>query len=661
MIETAERHLNCNEELRKNISTFIEAFVKYYGEDKRKIIEEKFSKVTYIGYQTASGIRSNLSKIEKEKTNELINELLKENSLNLEIKDLYGTFPNIENDYLPIYRIKEYIETSTKSLEKLYQEQLEEGYNYITSYFPTITQEEFLEIGQNKNIPERLKNLPKIFLNNIEYYCDIDTVKNNKKRNYEKLKELLEKIFPEITQENFENYIKTDKMQELIKLSESALLVKDEFKLFKSRYEIYYQELEEYNKAEEQLKNTLHKKFIKENLHFISLDNNELINESDKKEFEEYLSTDKTYFYNKYLKSIFNTTLNMELDIEYFSEEYNEILNNSENDWKKNTIKEKRISYFKTLGIDLGDDYDSYINDEEIIKKWPNQEMVETLSKSRKNYLNQLKIEKLNYLKSYKKLREEINEKDLLLKDDEFNAYAYERQQTYIAPNIKKNNGTYDEHSLFVINFDNYTECKDHYIVHELNHIFELYISGIEGNELKCICGWDNTSSKINDDIEQNVLEDRDIRKYELFNEIMNEIIAQEISKLMHEENLHVFNTKEDAQYKHATSYEHTLFLVKEFYQEFKNEILESRINGKINIIYDTVGKENFDELNNLFTIYNENFSGPFTIYQVIGDIKDGKETNKTKLYFELMDKQHEIVEKMKIYKEINKKEEYTI
>ena len=62
-----------------------------------------------------------------------------------------------------------------------------------------------------------------------------------------------------------------------------------------------------------------------------------------------------------------------------------------------------------------------------------------------------------------------------------------------------------------------------------------------------------------------------------------------------------------------------------------------------------------------LFAIYEKNFSTPFTIYQVLDNIRNGNETKLTNLYYELYDRQHEIVEKMKLYKEMNKKEEYII
>lgn len=661
MIEQIEKRLNCNEELRKNISTFIEAFVKYYGEDRRKNIEEKLSKATYIGYQTINGIKSSIRNLEKIKSEELINELIENSTLKLTKEDLYDKYGTIDNKSSPIYELEEYIDLSIKSEEELYNEQIENGIEYIKNFIPNITREEFLEIGQNKNIPARLSQVPEILINNIINYCNRDNIRNKKERKYNQIHDLVQKIIPEITIENFNSYLNDEKMKELITLANKSLAKKEEYEQFKLKYSKYYEEIEKYDKESQNMKKELHKEFIKENLHLVDINNTKVISESDKKEFEDYLYKDSYSFYNKYLKSLFNSNLTFDLDIEAFSEEQEEILNSLENEWKSNTIKNNRINYFKSLGIDLGDDYEPYLNNEEVSKYWPKKEMVEQLRLSRKKYLNKLKTLDLNNIESYRKIREEINSKELIIKDDGYDAYSYERNGSYIAPNAIENGLTYDEHSLFVINFDYENKYQDHYIVHELNHVFELSLLEKNGNEIRYVSGWDDIICKIDEEMDENVLDDRNIRPYELFNEIINELIAQEISEIMHKEKLHVFNNEEEAKYQHATSYEHTFFLIKEFYDEFKNAILESRTNGNIDAIFNEVGKENFEDLNNLFAIYNEHFSGEFTIYKVLGDIKENKETNLTKLYFELMDKQHEIVEKMKMYKEMHKKEEYTL
>ena len=124
----------------------------------------------------------------------------------------------------------------------------------------------------------------------------------------------------------------------------------------------------------------------------------------------------------------------------------------------------------------------------------------------------------------------------------------------------------------------------------------------------------------------------------------------------MKENNLGVFEDSNQAKYRFGTSYEHTMFLVKDFYEEFKEDIIKSRSNGNIDHILEIVGKDNFEELNSLFDIFFENYSG-FKIYNVLNDIKNNKQTENSKVYFSLVDRKNEILEKMrknKLDKKVN-------
>jgi hypothetical protein len=189
----------------------------------------------------------------------------------------------------------------------------------------------------------------------------------------------------------------------------------------------------------------------------------------------------------------------------------------------------------------------------------------------------------------------------------------------------------------------------DHDIVHELNHIFELSLDSVVGNTYSCLCGWDGMSEEFNQDKREEITYDGERRKYELFNEIINEVIAQEICEEMHNDKIHVFDDPNKAKYQHTTSYEHSLFLVRDFFKEYKDIIIKSRRNGNINLIFDEVGKENFDALNNLFKIFDENFNG-FKIYNLLGSLKKGERNKDTMLYHSLISQRDEILMKMRNY-----------
>lgn len=117
----------------------------------------------------------------------------------------------------------------------------------------------------------------------------------------------------------------------------------------------------------------------------------------------------------------------------------------------------------------------------------------------------------------------------------------------------------------------------------------------------------------------------------------------------MLDDNLTVFNEKEESRYKAYTSYEQAAFLVKDFYHEYFDTILESRKDGNIKLILDEVGEDNFNSLNDLIVTFNNNFSG-FKYNNLINDINGGKETDRTRLYNDLITKKDLVLEDMKTY-----------
>ena len=190
----------------------------------------------------------------------------------------------------------------------------------------------------------------------------------------------------------------------------------------------------------------------------------------------------------------------------------------------------------------------------------------------------------------------------------------------------------------------------DHYIVHELNHLCETSIISKNGKN-QYISGWDiEESSNLN----QNTNDDfNTIRKYELFNEVINELIAQDISKIMINNNMFVFNDKDNVKYMQNTSYERTAFLIRDFYNEFFSDIIKSRKNGNIQVIYDKVGKENFDELNELFHDFYKNFKGN-KYYKLMNSLQNKEKNIDTEVFYKIIEKRNQILNNMRSYKENN-------
>ena len=177
---------------------------------------------------------------------------------------------------------------------------------------------------------------------------------------------------------------------------------------------------------------------------------------------------------------------------------------------------------------------------------------------------------------------------------------------------------------FIILYFDDIKSLKnlDATLVHESNHIFEL--KPIDDN--KFTVGWETFIY----DFETNQMSEINNGKYSYINEGINELISLDILKEMHDKEYFIFNAIENSLDKNSM-YNKYEFLLKEFYEEYKDTIIESRLKGDINIIINKVGKESFNDLNNLVNDFNKYFS-----------------TSKPLKSFE--DKKNAILEKMKEY-----------
>ena len=84
----------------------------------------------------------------------------------------------------------------------------------------------------------------------------------------------------------------------------------------------------------------------------------------------------------------------------------------------------------------------------------------------------------------------------------------------------------------------------------------------------------------------------------------------------------------------------------------YRDEILASR-QGNVERLFAKVGKENFDRLNELFRVFNKNFTNQ-EFQQVINDINSGIETEKTRLFYSLLNQRNIILDDMQKYETNN-------
>lgn len=648
--------LNADRTLQENISKYIDVFVDFYGEDKRDEIERKFNNATFVGYLSPERQQVELTKLIKEKSKELESKVLEYNETSLDSKDLFDTYDYSLKISQPINNYQNFIELYKLGKEGRKEKYIEDTYNDIKKYLNELTKEEYLKIIETKELPEKYQNIPYWLKNNIQYTTNLQNIEENYEKSFNKASSLIRKIIPRCTLDNFD--INNKEIEKLDKVIEKYKETLKEYENFEKENIEYFNEMQVNKDLEMSLREKYYKEFLKENI--------DLIKEEDRQGVIEYLNdSKKSYLMNYSVRRLLGSSIQSESILESFYEEQEDILNNEETStFIKNNIIENRIKYFNNIGINLGNNYNLYLENEDVKSNWPTKERLEKFRATKNKLINNFMKEYYLNTVSHKRLRQVVDSKNLLNKDDGLDQTMYNSSlgKTCVATNLKEIDGKLEAAPLVMISFGGFDGALDHDIIHELNHLYELSLESVINNKAVYLCGWDicedDIVGEVNDYID--ITKEEPKRSYELFNEIINEVIAQEIEEKMHEKGIHILDSSRNSKVKGNTSYEASFFIIKDFYKEFRDEIIKSRSNGNIKEILDVVGEKNFNDLNDLFDIYFENLSG-LKKMQLLDDIKNNRTTNLTIKYYEIVDKSKEIMERMREESKKKKGENITI
>ena len=648
--------LNADRTLQENISKYIDVFVDFYGEDKRDEIERKFNNATFVGYLSPEMQQVELTKLIKEKSKELESKVLEYNETSLDSIDLFDTYDYSLKIFQPINNYQNFIELYKLGKEGRKEKYIEDTYNDIKKYLNELTKEEYLKIIETKVLPEKYQNIPYWLKNNIQYTTNLQNIEENYEKSFNKASSLIRKIIPRCTLDNFD--INNEEIEKLDKVIEKYKETLKEYENFEKENIEYFNEMQVNEDLEMSLREKYYKEFLKENI--------DLIKEEDRQGVIEYLNdSKKSYLMNYSVRSLLGSSIQSESILESFYGEQEDILNNEEmSTFIKNNIIENRIKYFNDIGINLGNNYNLYLENEDVKSNWPTKERLEKFRATKNKLINNFMKEYYLNTVSHKRLRQVVDSKNLLNKDDGLDQTMYNSSlgKTCVATNLKEIDGKLEAAPLVMISFGGFDGALDHDIIHELNHLYELSLESVINNKVVYLCGWDicedDIVGEVNDYID--ITKEEPKRSYELFNEIINEVIAQEIEEKMHEKGIHILDSSRNSKVKGNTSYEASFFIIKDFYKEFRDEIIKSRSNGNIKEILDVVGEKNFNDLNDLFDIYFENLSG-LKKMQLFDDIKNNRTTNLTIKYYEIVDKSKEIMDRMREESKKKKGENITI
>lgn len=383
----------------------------------------------------------------------------------------------------------------------------------------------------------------------------------------------------DITMDTYESFLSTDEYQSLVEKIKEYLSF---YSTLKVRYDIYLTSIssyKEYIDEEEDRK----KKILSEGKIKLLADIRKFFPSS----IEEFVKNSNQSL--DPLSSIFSKDdLASKFYIEYFSREDEDALQTD--DSKKNLIKEMRLVYFKSLGIECDflnpKDYDRIMalpNIEELV---PSQDVLEEL-------------------KHFRELRYEEALFEFFTKNKEFEGYfdwlpRNERIIDALYNRIKDNivcvtRGSDDYGFLRFLFFSlkpNTIGKVDYMFLHELIHAIESMV--IDDTHF---CGFDN----IDDDSPRSSVNPK-YRKYERLNETITDILAIEVRERLIEKGIYIAEDEREWIRDVDDFNTHSIVknMIRPLLNDYREVIIHSRLSQDMETLFDVIGKENFEEINYL-------------------------------------------------------------
>lgn len=525
-----------------SIPDIVNAYAKVFGTEYKDIIEKRINSVIYVTYKNPGGMYDYIQFLKRCKKKELA------------IKFLEKIGVDVSKD------CKKYADRLDENLDDLID-------NYMGSYLG-IDSNFRIYLGVKAWLPtDKDTNIKEITEAKIEFINFFRGKNSNL-----------------ITEENFEEFCKTDEYKEIYDEIQGYLQILEQLSI---EYRNYLQSIESY---QEYIDNEQNRKENMETIHTKAL----------YEKIEKYLTEDLRKFLDEKYSSIdeksktfFDDGVSAKSCFEFFSKESENKLNASSiSEDDKSLIYYYRTMYFKKLGF--------VIENEESFKT----------NKDKYNYIIQqndiqkliLPEDNIREIISLKKEAFEEFQKDFIYSSEhwleksdnlEVKEWIYKRIiNKIIGISGICQKGEFRPALFFTVRKEE-GGTLDYLLLHELCHVCET-----EGKDTKILrCGFDLADS----DTSKNPY-DSTKRKYERLNETITDIFAVEAVQILHEEGIYIFEqpeyTIEDVNDRNTSNV--CKNLLKPFMQQYREQIIRARILGNMKELYEVIGKENFEELNDI-------------------------------------------------------------
>lgn len=279
-------------------------------------------------------------------------------------------------------------------------------------------------------------------------------------------------------------------------------------------------------------------------------------------------------------------------NIEYFSEEDNNTLKDKKSDAnKKYFIEQYRKQFFSSLGLDINlntDSYDQLIKQRKIKKMIPSEELIEKIIKLKEEKLSEAQLEYYSQKYDLKSYPRDVRKNAFGIINNNAICISHRYDIVFNKQPIKS-------YCTLFLTLPEFSYGKiDYIILHELCHCIETNIYESESS-----CGFDTCISK--SDLEKNQYDKR-YRKYERLNENITDIFALEALNVFRNMDLYMFEDKKIVKdYAAFTNTSQiTRSLLNPFVNRYKKQIIKARITGNYRDLFDLIGKDNFEDLNDV-------------------------------------------------------------
>ena len=537
---------NLNIYLKEILPFVIDAFTKVYGEEYHDIIFQRINNAVIIPYYDIEGLSGYIPYIKSCKRREYAINFL--DKIGVDVKN------HIKDNYT------QPLDDEIEKILDYYMNSSFLGFCKDTDYFVPL---QAFKPNNDTNPKKLLKNKIKII-------------------NY-----LLDNSHEQITEENFDSFVGTEEYNEILKKINELNLVYEQLLLEYRRWEEQLQPYEEFVESENKRKSEiLKKKKITTFMDVYSRLPIPVINAISGKSLEEK-STDIFGSLDIGSKSI----------IESFSFNNMEKLKSKDvNLWYKSYIVGNQSYYLKNIGVEIPNEqmlkcdseedvnnYLIFLSQDNIRKYIPSDDLISYITSLRENNYEDALREYYVNRDDFLDVKREFGNNEGNLK------YIYEiikNKKVCIADGTRNDNEfisimfytirTHDEGSLF------------HNFMHECGHIIDHSSSGT-GFELY---------NDFNENSEINPY-DNAFRKYEKFNETLNDIFTMEAVELLHNQGIYLIEPPEftSSDVSNNNTALITKNLLKPLLLKFRQQVISAKVKTDRNELIRYIGKEYFEEL----------------------------------------------------------------